>query len=171
MNPVNKCPYRSPVAISDAISELIRGKVVCELGCAEGDNMEFMARYAQRVFGIEFHKHRYRHARARGFEIIVGDYTNMDIPLADVYYFWPDDGSGDNPVLVRKILANQEFKGTIIVAADLGYPPEVPSVRKCAELGTLMEVPFNEGSGHRQSGTFILAVIEAEEARKRLDAW
>jgi hypothetical protein len=85
------------------------------------------------------------------------------LPSAGVYYFWPDDGAGDDEFLVHKILSNQEFKGHVIVAGDYGYSPEPPAVRACAERwgGELREVKFSEGAGWRQSGTFILAVLEA----------
>jgi len=155
--PVNKCPFRSPVAVSDAIKNIIEDKVVCELGCAEGDNMVFMARYAKKVFGMENMMRRYKVAQQRGLEVIVGDYWEDDIPDADVYYFWPNDGEKDNEFLVDKLCAK---KCTIIVAGDTGKPSEIPSVKRCAEKGELMEVPFHEGNGHREHGIFLLAIIK-----------
>jgi len=157
-------PYRSPKAISESIKDIITDKVVCELGCAEGDNMVFMSKYAKKVVGLEY-SDRINPAIERGLDVKRGDYYELDFddfPKADVYYFWPNNGDEDNKYLCDKIYSNENFKGYIIVAGDTGWPPEPPSVRECAKLwdGTIKEVEFNEGTGHRQSGTFVLAIIE-----------
>lgn len=152
--PVNKCPYRSPMAVSDAISDIIQDKVVCELGCAEGDNLGFMSRYAKQVFGTERSPKRYISAQKRGFKVLVQDYRTDPIPYADVYYFWPDDVERDSEYLVNKIQS-----GIIIAGGDGGFPPEPPVIKRIAQLGRLIEVPFNEGEGHRENGIFLLAVV------------
>jgi hypothetical protein len=163
-NSASQCPNRSPQAISEAIKEIIKDKVVCELGCAEGDNMVFMSKYAKKVVGLEY-SDRINPAIERGLDVKRGDYYELDFddfPKADVYYFWPNNGDEDNKYLCDKIYSNENFKGYIIVAGDTGWPPEPPSVRECAKLwdGTIKEVEYNEGTGHRQSGTFVLAIIE-----------
>jgi hypothetical protein len=158
--PVAKPPYRSPMAVSDAIKDLIKDKVVCELGCAEGDNLVFMARYAKKVIGFEYMKRRYQVAQKRGLDVTVGDYYKDPLPDADVYYFWPDDGEKDSEYLVQKLLKKPGFNGIIIVGADPGFPPEVPSLGRCARWGQLIEVPYDEGKGHREHGTFLLAIID-----------
>ena len=161
MKPVSECPHRSPMAVSDFVKDLIKDKKVCELGCAEGDNIVFMSRYAKEVVGLEYDDSRLNVAIARGLSVTKGDYYKDDLPAADVYYFWPNDGVKDNEFLVNKIYSNDKFKGTIIVAGDTGFSPEPPTVKKGAEKwgGEIKEVEFNEGNGHRQSGTFILAII------------
>ena len=150
--PVNKCPHRSPQAVSDVIKDIIQDRIVCELGCAEGDNLFFMSRYAKQVKGFEYMERRYRVAQQRGLDVTVGDYYKDELPEADVYYFWPDDGERDSEYLVQKILSKPGFNGTIIVGGDTGFPPEIPSLKRCAKLGRLVEVPYNEGSGHREHG-------------------
>lgn len=168
LEPVNKCPHRSPMAVSEAIKDLLQDKVVCELGCAEGDNLAFMGRYAKRVLGVEMKRNRYKHAKQRGFEVVVGNYLEIDIPDADVYYYWPNLVEHD-PLLLNRILDTKpNFHGIIVIAGDSGHPPEPPVVRKMARLGKLLEVPFNEGTGHREFGTFYLAIINADEARRHL---
>lgn len=165
-HPIRETPYRSPQVVSETVRDVIQDKTVCELGCAEGDNMIFMSEYAKRVLGMELNEQRYRFAKQRNLEVIVGDYHRDSLPKADVYYFWPDDGESDNEKLVRKILANKDFHGTIIVGGDTAMPSEVASVNRCAKLGKLVEVPYNEGKKHRQSGIFLLAIIEADDARR-----
>jgi hypothetical protein len=164
-----ECPDRSPKAVSEAIKEIIKDKTVCELGCGEGDNMAFMSRYAKKVIGVEFDPERYMFARKRGFEVFVCDYRKQDLPDADVYYFWPDDGKKDDEFLVNKILSKKNFKGIIIVAADFGhgsfrdpglsYEPTVVKAVGEKRNATFLEVPFHEGEGYRQNGKFLLAII------------
>jgi hypothetical protein len=169
LTPVNQCPYRSPVAVSKAIADIVRGKIFCDLGCAEGDNLGFIFPYAKKVFGMEGDPKRYSKAQARGFEVIPGDYHKDDIPESEVYYFWPNNPK-DDEYLVRKLLGNSDFKGTIIVAGEGGNPREPKVIRHLAKLGRLMTVDFDEGDGERQKGTFLLAIIEADRARALLPA-
>ena len=178
-NIFSKCPFRSPEAVSHAIKDIIRDKTVCELGCAEGDNMVFLSRYAKKVFGFDNKEERYEVAKKRGLDIRALDYRNEDVPLAEVYYFWPDEGYKDNDYLIRKLISNKDFKGVIVVAADsghtgirLGGPHRAESmvVRQCADYwgGEIITVPFNEGDGYRESGEFILAVIKSGPALNSL---
>ena len=90
METYSKSPWRSPMVVSEAISDIIKDKVVCELGCAEGDNMVFMARYANEVIGFECDTKRGSVAEKRRLKVIYGDYHKDKIPKADVYYFWPN---------------------------------------------------------------------------------
>lgn len=162
MKTYRDCPYRSPMAISVAIKDIIEDKVVCDLGCAEGDNMIFMSRFARHVKGLES-SDRIKVALERGLDVVRGDYYQIELPNADVYYMWPDNGPIDNVFLVKRIMANPDFKGHIIVVGDYGCPPEPATVSLCAKVwgGELREVEFNEGKGYRQSGKFILAVLKA----------
>ena len=160
MGNYSKCPFRSPEAVSEAIQDIIKDKIVCELGCAEGDNMVFMSKYAKKVIGIDNNEERLSKAKERGLDVMSGDYYGV-LPKADVYYFWADKGAIDDEPLTEKIYSDPEFEGYIIVAGDTGFHTEPPAVRKCAERwnGEIREVNFNEGSGKRESGTFILAII------------
>lgn len=160
LTPVNKCPYRSPMAVSDAISDIIKDKVVCELGCAEGDNLGFMSRYAKQVFGIERRPERYLCAQKRGFEVIVANFLNDPIPDADVYYLWPDRVERDAEKAFDRIK-----QGIVILAADVNFPSEPPVIKRLAEKhnGRLIEVPYNEGPGHRENGVILLAIIEKKD--------
>jgi len=160
----SKCPFRSPEAISEAIQDIIKDKVVCELGCAEGDNMVFMSRYAKKVIGVDNNQTRLNKAIERGFDVVNGNYYHV-LPKADVYYFWADKGTIDNEPLTERIYSTPDFEGYIIVAGDIGFQTEPPAVKKCAERwnGELREVKFCEGSGVRESGTFILAIIKKDK--------
>ena len=155
LEPHSQCPNRSPKAVSDAIKGIIEDKVVCELGCAEGDNMVFMSRYAKKVIGFEYMYRRGKVAERRGLDVTYGNYFKDELPQADVYYFWPNDGCNDNDFLVGKI------SETCIVGADAGYEPEPPCLKDLIKKynGRLIEVEFNEGSWSRASGTFLLGIF------------
>ena len=168
--PLNMRPYRTPRAVSESIKDLLAEKVVCSLGCGEGDNLVFMSKYAKTAIGVECDPDKVRLARSRGLTVIHGDYRSIDLPLADVYYFWPTVGATDNEFLIDKILKNQDFRGTIIVGGDPGYPPEVPSLERCAALGRLQQVAYDEGPGHRENGVFLLAIIDVSDLRKNVPA-
>jgi len=155
LEPHSQCPNRSPKAVSDAIKDIIEDKVVCELGCAEGDNMMFMSRYAKKVIGFEYNPDRGRVAEQRGLSVTYGDYFKDQLPEADVYYFWPNDGCEDNDFLVGKI------SETCIVGADTGCREEPPCLMDLVSKysGRLIEVEFNEGDWKRASGTFLLGIF------------
>ena len=53
-----KPPYRSPEAVSENISDLINGRIVCELGCGAGDNIIYLMRFAKKVFGLDINPER-----------------------------------------------------------------------------------------------------------------
>ena len=162
MTPVSKCPYRSPMAVSEAIAPIIKGKLVCELGCAEGDNMVFMSRFAKKVIGLEVKGERRQHAEKRGLDVVSGNYfsDDIDLPEAEVYYCWPNNPADHEP-LVKRIYSNSAWEGTIIIAGELGYRNESELIGQCAKKwgGTLMEVDFHEGDDERENGTFLLGVI------------
>ena len=157
-----ECPFRSPKAVSEAIKDIISNKLVCELGCGEGDNMALMSRYAKDIVGVELDPERFKYAKERGFNIVVCDYRKESLPEAEVYYFWPDNGKKDDEFLVNKILSNPNFKGTIIVAADMGHRNEPAVVKELGEKmnAEFIEVPFHEGEGYRQNGKFLLCIIK-----------
>lgn len=177
MKTFSQSPYRTPLVVADAIKGIIKDKVVCELGCGEGDLMVAMSKYAKKVFGIEIDPERYKHALGRGFEISVTDYRKQDIPLAEVYYFWPDNGFRDNEFLVQKIISNESFKGTILIGGDRGHQlnteayniPKKPEEQREPNVlsnlakkynAQIMEIEFNEGEGYRQNGTFLVCIIK-----------
>jgi hypothetical protein len=82
-------PNRSPLIIIEHIKDLIQDKVVCDLGCGGGDILVAMQKYAAGVFGIELTKVRCNKAESQGINVIKGNYREITVPYADVYYTWP----------------------------------------------------------------------------------
>jgi hypothetical protein len=77
-------PWRSPLGLAEATQDIIRDKVVCDLGCGEGDQMREIQRYAKRVIGIEKTS---RANLAEGLDVTLGDWTQF-MPEAEVYHMW-----------------------------------------------------------------------------------
>lgn len=79
---------RTPLIVSDLISQDILGRVFCDLGCAEGDFALCCKRYASQVIGVERDTERAEVARMKGLNVITGDILCIELPIADVYYCW-----------------------------------------------------------------------------------
>ena len=166
--PSRETPFRTPKVVADFISDLIKDKIVCDLGCGEGDNMVFMSQYAKEVIGFEYDKGRGSHAEEKGLNVIYGDYFKDDLPPAEVYYFWPDDGAKVNDFLINKIHSKEGWSGTIIVGGDSNYPPEPSVLDECVKKwqGDLKKIEWREGDGHRQGGIFLLCIVEKQPIAK-----
>lgn len=86
-------PQRSPIEIPELVKEYIRGKIFCEIGCAEGDLLRLFAKYAKEAIGIEckprfFPKLWELESEYFNVRIIQADALRMSIPKCEVYYFW-----------------------------------------------------------------------------------
>ncbi len=145
-------PYRSPFAVIDIIKDVIKDKVVCDLGCRSGDLMVEMEKYAKEVKGIEINGLDISQANKRGLNIIRGDVTIDPIPEADVYYLWIQES------LVESILKRIK-KGIVILGADPAIAEDL-EIDKLELKGEWREVEYNEGDGERQSGIFKVFITE-----------
>ncbi len=158
-------PHRSPRAVAEAVADHVRGKVVCDLGCGEGDMLASLAPNAAGLVGMESSPLRAQQARGRGFEVVEGDYWRDPLPAADVYYVWPTDGSADVDFLVSRLLDEDHFDGLIIVAGDAAIALEQVAVRRVGRFGSIRAVGYDEGTGERQKGIFLLAIVGAGQLR------
>ena len=149
-----KPPYRSPEAVSENISDLINGRIVCELGCGAGDNIIYLMRFAKKVFGLDINQERLSIAKKRGLDVYHADYRIETLPDADVYYFWPTNVERDTPFLIWKIIRNKKFNGKIIAGADGNLFRE-------RYINYIISI-FG-GNGYRQSGVFFLAIIDKKD--------
>ena len=69
MYPVLDYPYRSPLKVAEALKDIIKDKVVCDVGCACGDLMVEFSKYAKRVVGIECDKEKSEIAKKEDFKL------------------------------------------------------------------------------------------------------
>ena len=143
-------PWRSPLVVVEAIKDIIKDKVVCDLECACGDIMIEMKKYAKEVIGIEMDPKRVKIAKERGLNVVEGDIFKDKLPEAEIYYIWCD-----LYFLVPPIMK----KGIWVIASDPSEKEDV-EIEKLNLDGYWIDVPYNEGEDWRQSGLFKLFVTE-----------
>jgi predicted TPR repeat methyltransferase len=107
-HPVLNYPLRSPLKVAETIKDIIRDKIVCDVGCACGDLMFEFSKYCKKVIGIEYDKERVEIARKRGLEVV------DKLPDADVYYIWIGIDSSSDSVMNQL----KSKKGTLILAEE-----------------------------------------------------
>lgn len=146
-NLVTFYPYRSPAALVESVKDIIQDKIVCDLGCGEGDILFLMKPYAKKVLGIDV---KSPHS-SRGIDIIVGDYRDGLIPYAEVYYFWPDDPVKDIPIMVDKLKSLNYDKKLLI-----GGRKDAVHLKYCLETfgGHVREFFFKEPNREKQFTNF-----------------
>ena len=105
-----KRPYRSPIEVPELLKDHIKDKVVCEIGCADGDLLPGFAKYAEKVIGVEFVedcwiKLREVESKSDNIEILYGGvrhkregkagtrrpfnhHPEIPLPEADLYFVW-----------------------------------------------------------------------------------
>jgi len=84
----------TPPEVADLISDVIKDKVVCDVGCGEGTFMESLAKHAKHVIGIEEEEAWAYAAAAKGFEVLHSSSWFQPLPKADVYFLWSKDAMG-----------------------------------------------------------------------------
>ena len=145
-------PYRSPLVVAEAIKDIIKDKIVYELGCACGDLMISMQRYAKEVVGMEINPERVRVCKERNLNVIESNVFKDSIPKADVYYIWIE--TDDLSLLVKRIT-----DAVLILASDPSIGEEI-QIESLNLNGYWINVDYNEGNGYRQNGTFKLFITK-----------
>lgn len=154
-------PGRSPFAVVEAIKDIIKDKVVCDVGCFDGDLMVEMQKYAKEVIGIEIDAIRYSNALAKGLKIIHGNFLEIDIPEADIYYNFTQLEP------VKGFIKRMEERGKGILVCGEYYGqlddflkdydskriivehPETSDLHTCEGHFTLDIIDFNKNGGRR----------------------
>jgi len=152
MTTLLQTPYRSPLIIVETIKDIIEDKIVCVLGCASGDLLIEMKKYAKEVMGMENSYPSVMEARERGLDVIWGDIFKNKIPAAEVYYVWINEHLTGQVVSFIK-------KGIIILASDPSIAEDIEIARLDLE-GQWRETYYNEGDKSRQQGIFKVFITE-----------
>jgi len=85
----------TPPGVAELIKDVIKDKVVCDVGCGEGTFMEALQAQGARVLiGIEENEDWAYTAADKGFSIMLGSSWFQPLPEADVYYLWTRDAMG-----------------------------------------------------------------------------
>ena len=90
-SPIDQYPIRSPQSVHTALSEIVRGKEIVEIGTRNGDGMACFARYAQRAVAIELDPKycqllRHRMRASVNFNVTCASYESRDA-IVDAAYF------------------------------------------------------------------------------------
>lgn len=85
---------QTPEEIADLIQDVIKDKVVCDIGCGGGSFMKALSKYAKEVHGIEENNDWAMVAAEKGFKILNENVFSFPLPEADVYYCWSKDAMG-----------------------------------------------------------------------------
>lgn len=72
-----------------AAQSVFKDKSVCDVGCGTGDFLIHLSQYAASVSGVERSTDA-EIAMNRNFDIVEGKALQVEIPDAEVYYFWID---------------------------------------------------------------------------------
>lgn len=85
----------TPPEVAELISDVIKDKVVCDVGCGEGTFMEALRdNGAKQCIGIEEEEAWVVTASHKGFPVFHGSSWFQPLPTADVYYLWTRDAMG-----------------------------------------------------------------------------
>lgn len=89
-----KLEGQTPPEVAELISDILVDKLVCDIGCGEGNFMKAMSVYAKKVIGIEEDKELAEIASEKGFDVYGDNSFFFPLPEADVYYSWSKDSMG-----------------------------------------------------------------------------
>ncbi len=166
---VSRAPHRTPAAVAEALADLLRDRVFCDLGCAHGDLLVFAQRYARAVRGVEHRRLPAMVAQRRGLDVVPAAFEALEaLPPADVHYFWC--GEERNLYLLRRLLA-EGFRGVAVAAVgDKDAALHARVLALVGAAGKVRSVPYDEGPGERESGVFNVVVVDmAQLAKARED--
>jgi len=130
-HPIMDYPHRSPLKVAEVLQDMIRDKVVCDVGCACGDLMFEFSKYCKRVVGIEKDPVRAGITRKRGLELV------DHLPDADIYYLWIGLDSWDFLELFR------DKKGKLILAEE-DISPELGGYQIVFPIDDVSKIPNND---------------------------
>ena len=102
---MNRIPEgQTPPEIAELIKDLIKDKVVCDIGCGGGSFMGALRTHAKEVIGVEEEKEWAEVAAEKNFTVYAENAFSFPLPPADVYYCWSKSAMG--------IYLKAKFEGT-----------------------------------------------------------
>ena len=138
---IHNYPGRICFDIVENFKNILKGKSICDLGCGEGDILEYIRinKYAKKVLGIEnIFKNETKDY------VIQDNILNCQIPEADIYYFWLG-----GHFKYHKI-TSQFKKNTIVIYGD-GSIQNHKNFQKMTELEceNIIEFDYDELRFHK----------------------
>jgi hypothetical protein len=128
----------TPPEAADLVQDVLQGKSLCYIGCADADFFAACKQYVTSIVCIDSQESSHvQKARDAGFAITIGDPLTADIPDADVYFIWIGSGRVERQVAGR-------LQGKTVLfgdksAAEFGYISDLKPVYR-----TMMCIRENE---------------------------
>lgn len=112
---------RSPLAVAQTLRPIIEGKVICDLGCGEGDLLiAFQECGASETIGVEMNVERANRGLERKLNIIIENFMDIPLPVADIYYIWIENAY--LPHIIEKA------SGKTLVIGDYGIYKDLDKI-------------------------------------------
>ena len=90
---VDSCPVRSPLLVADHLVELVRDKIIFEVGTRNGDILSCVSRFAKVAYSAEIQPEYCEKLRQRNLTVLCGDFTTLNFSslsnVPDVFFWWP----------------------------------------------------------------------------------
>lgn len=141
----------TPIEVVEALGPMIKNKIVCDLGCRNGDLMNMFKQYAKEVTGVEIRKDYYDLAIEGGHDVIHGDAAKVKLPKADLYYIWV------NAPDLFEILDN--VKSGWVVIGNYTAPDHRSIRTKLRKMG-VFTIDVKAISPKNENGTFSLNILK-----------
>ena len=114
-------PISTPVEFADTIKDLIKDKVVCDIGAGNGRFLNACRKYASKIIAVEKDPMMIRIEKEYyNIDGIQGDIFKIEVPKADVYYLY-DPGWNEHIPLQKFV--DRIPSGTII-CGNHPYEPD-----------------------------------------------
>jgi len=84
----------TPPEVAQLLKDVIKDKVVCDVGCGDGQFMDSLEVFAKKVIGIEEEEEWALRAASSGCEVWNTNAWFQPLPEADVYFLWSKDAMG-----------------------------------------------------------------------------
>ena len=139
----------TPPEVIEALKPMIQDKIVCDLGCRNGDLMGMFKQYAKKVSGVEIREDYYDLAIAGGHDVIHGNAAKIKLPKADLYYIWV------NAPDLFNILDN--IKSGWVAIGNYDAPDQGPIRAKLHKMG-VFTVEIKAVNYRGENGTFKLNI-------------
>ena len=105
-------PIRSPGKTAHALRKMLKGKTICDVGCAKGDMVMAFSRFAGYAYGINSDHDETKIARDRGVHVLLGDALEMDVPGTDFYFIYWAESVGTP--FIQRMMESQPGPFTIL---------------------------------------------------------
>lgn len=166
---IDSCPVRSPLLVADHLVELVRDKIIFEVGTRNGDILSCVSRFAKVAYSAEIQPEYCEKLRQRNLTVLCGDFTTLDFSslsnIPDVFFWWPMAADDQNDAWlshVRHQLSNvipRTQERIAVIGFDHQWPRDMKNKKFMLQKYKDAEehvIHFAEGDGPRMSGKFSL---------------